>query len=356
MKTNSRRVIISVVDRFQSDAQTYAANEGGMFLEGQLKSRIKQSIIMLVIGIVANVTLVAVKLYVGMTSNSLTIMLDATNSIFDVLTSIITLFAFVALYIPRSEDAPFGYGRSEYLAGFVVAVASAVIGGLFFMRSLNRLAMPEPVWFGWQNCVLISIAIPIKIALAVFYHVKNKKIKSKAIAAIALDCCLDIGITGASLVAFAVTSEVDYAADAIFGIVISVAVLVFAVKMIADNIKSVVKGDGSKEEYDIIKSELKADARIKRIGNITLHDYGFGAKAGTAEVVFEKGVTLDSVKQAEREIRDAILAQCGAEIWLVPLSDEDLSVEKERKKRSPRKKPQIESAEENKDISQNQAK
>ena len=293
---------------------------------------------MLAIGIVANLTLVAVKLYVGMSSNSLTLMLDATNSIFDVLTSIVTLFAFVALFIPHSDSAPFGYGRSEYLAGFIVAVASAVIGGLFFVRSLNRLAMPEPVWYGWQNCVLISVAIPIKIALAVFYFVKNKKLKSKAIAAIALDCCLDIGITSASLVAFAISSEVDYAADAIFGIIISIVVLIFAVKMIVDNIKSVVKGDGSEEERDIIKRTVKGDARIKRIGNITLHDYGFGTKIGTVEAVFENGVTLDDVKQAEREIRDGIKAECGAEIWLVPLSDEDLNSEIESKMFTSRKK------------------
>ncbi|MDE7373008.1 MAG: cation diffusion facilitator family transporter [Clostridia bacterium] len=309
-----------------------------MILNGQLKSRIKQSILLLLIGIVANVTLVAVKLYVGMSSNSLTIMLDATNSIFDVLTSVVTLAAFAVLFIPRSENAPFGYGRSEYLAGFIVAVASAVIGGLFFIRSLNRLAMPEPVWYGWQNCVLISVAIPIKIALAVFYFIKNKKLKSKAIAAIALDCCLDIGITSASLVAFAISSEVDYAADAIFGIIISIAVLVFAVKMIIDNIKSIVKGDGSEEERDIIKKAVKGDARIKRVGNITLHDYGFGAKAGTAEVVFEDGITLDDVKQAEREIRDAVNAECGAEIWLIPLSIEDLNREQESKKFVSRKK------------------
>lgn len=303
-----------------------------MLKEGQMRSRIVQSIILLAIGIAANIVLAAVKLYVGMSSNSLTIMLDATNSLFDVLTSIVTLLAFAVLFIPRSESAPFGYGRSEYLAGFVVAIASAVIGGMFFIRSLNRLAMPEPVWFGWQNCVLIAVAIPVKVALAVFYWIKNKKLKSKAIAAIVLDCCLDIGITGASLVAFAVTSKVDYAADAIFGIIISIVVLVFAIKMIVDNIKSVVKGDGCADESAIVKAALKEDGRIRRIGNITLHDYGFGAKAGTAEAVFKSDVKRVEIEAVERELRERIKAECGAEVWIVPLSDEDLNIEKDAKK------------------------
>lgn len=303
-----------------------------MLNEGQLKSRIKQSIVLLIIGIAVNAVLAGVKLYVGMSTNSLTIMLDATNSFFDVLTSIVTLLAFAVLFIPRSEGAPFGYGRSEYLAGFVVAVVSAVVGGLFFMRSLNRLAMPEPVWYGWESCVLIAVTIPVKIALSVFYYIKNKKLRSKAISAIALDCCLDVGITSASLVAFAVSARVDYAADAIFGIVISIVVLVFAIKMIADNIKSVVKGDGAEEEREIVKKFVKADTRIKRIGNIMLHDYGFGAKVGTAEVVFKDGADIKAIESAERELFDVIKDECGAEVRLVPLSDADLVQEVENKK------------------------
>ena len=303
-----------------------------MLNEGQLKSRIKQSIILLIIGIVANAVLAGVKLYVGMSTNSLTIMLDATNSFFDVLTSIVTLLAFAVLFIPRSEGAPFGYGRSEYLAGFVVAVVSAVVGGLFFMRSLNRLAMPEPVWYGWESCVLIAVTIPVKIALAAFYFVKNKKLKSKAISAIALDCCLDVGITGASLVAFAVSTRVDYAADAIFGMVISIVVLVFAIKMIADNIKSVVKGDGAEEERETVKKVVKADSRIKKVGNIMLHDYGFGAKVGTAEVVFKNGMDMNAIEDAEKELYDIIKDQCGAEVRLVPLSEAELAREVENKR------------------------
>lgn len=292
-----------------------------------IKARIKQSILLLAIGIAVNIALVAVKLYVGMSSNSLTIMLDAANSIFDVLTSAVTLIAFALLFIPRSAEAPFGYGRSEYLAGFIVAVASAVVGGLFMVRSVNRLAMPEPVWFGWQSCVLIAVAIPVKLALALLYFIKNKKLKSKAISAIALDCCLDVGITGASLVAFAVTSKVDYAADAIFGIVISALILVFAIKMIADNVRSVVRGDGCVDELAAIKKRVKQDSLIKRVGNITLHDYGFGAKSGTVEVVFKKEIGRAEIESAERRLREDIKDECGAEIWLVPLADEDLTTE-----------------------------
>ena len=149
-----------------------------------MKERVKKSIIMIAVGIVVNVALAAIKMYVGLASNSLCIMLDAMNSFLDTLTCIVTLIVFIVLLAPKSESAPYGYGRGEYLAGFIVAVVSVVMGGLFFMRSINRMAMPEPVYYGWQSIVLISVCLPIKLGMGLAYYFANKKIKSQAIRAL----------------------------------------------------------------------------------------------------------------------------------------------------------------------------
>ncbi|MDE6061111.1 MAG: cation diffusion facilitator family transporter [Clostridia bacterium] len=289
-----------------------------------MKQRIKKSIAILAVGIAVNISLAIVKMYVGISSNSICIMVDAINSLLDIITCIITVIAFAVLFVPRSEKAPFGYGRSEYLSGFIVAVVSVVMGGLFFVRSLNRMAMPEPVWFGWQNCVLISVAVPIKLALGIFYMLCNRKLKSKAISALMLDSFLDVGITSASLVSFAVSSQVDYAVDAIFGMIISIVVVVFAVLMIIENVRCVVKGDGGEDEQKLISACCVKHSLIESVGRITLHDYGFGAKAGTVEVVFKDGVTLEEVEDVERELHENIKDGCGAQVWIVPRARKDV--------------------------------
>jgi len=285
-----------------------------------MKQRIKQSLILLGIGIAVNVALAIIKMYVGLSSNSLTIMLDATNSMLDIVTSIVSFIAIAVLLAPKSKTAPFVYGRVEYLAAFIVSIASAVMGGLFFIRSLNRLAMPEPVWFGWQNCVLISVCVPVKLALGLFYYFRNKKLKSKAIAAIALDCFLDTGITATSLVAFTVTSQVDYAADAIFGIVMSVVVVVIAVKLIVDNVKCIVRGDGGAEEIALLQAYCEEQPLISYVGDIAVHDYGFGAKVCTAEVVFNEEVALCDIEKAQTTAHDVFESRYGMNVWLVPTS------------------------------------
>lgn len=277
-----------------------------------MKERVKKSVLLICIGIVVNVALALIKLYVGLSSNSLCIMLDATNSFFDILTCIVTLIVFVVLLSPKSEKAPFGYGRGEYLAGFIVAVVTVVVGGVFFINSLNRLAMPEPVWFSWQNCVLICVAIPVKAAIAVLYGVANKKLRSKAIKAIMLDSIIDVAVTFTSLISFAVSSRVDYAVDAIVGIVISIVVIVFAIKMVIDNVKAVVLGDDAQEERTAIESVCTR--RGVKLDKLVLHDYGYGAKVGIAYV----SDASDS-NAMKREVLDSV----GAEVEFIVVASSE---------------------------------
>ena len=49
-----------------------------------MKDRVKKSIILVSVGIIVNVILAIVKMYVGLSSNSLCIMLDAVNSFLDI--------------------------------------------------------------------------------------------------------------------------------------------------------------------------------------------------------------------------------------------------------------------------------
>ena len=272
-----------------------------------MKDRAKKSILLIAIGIFVNVALALTKMYVGLSSNSLCIMLDAVNSFFDVLTCVATLAFLVALLFPRSDKAPYGYGRGEYLAGFIVSVVSVVVGGLFFLRSINRLAMPEPVWFSVQNCALICATLPVKLAMGLTYYFCNKKLHSSAVKAIMLDSFLDIGVTATSIVSFAISSRVDYAVDAIFGIVISVIIVVFAVKMVADNVRSIVVGDGAKQEREAVDDICRAHE--VRLEKLVLHDYGYSAKAGEAIV--------DCSEDVLESLHDETLEKTGADVTFV---------------------------------------
>lgn len=291
-----------------------------------MKDRVKRALILLAAGTAVNIALAIIKMYVGLSSNSLTIMLDSMNSFFDIITCAITILAFCLLLRKKNENFPHGYGRSEYLASFIVAVVSAVVGGLFFFRSLNRMAMPEPVWFGVQSCVLVGIGIPLKLAIGLGYHFANRKLRSKAIAAIELDSYLDVGITTTSLISYAVSGVVDYAVDAIFGIVLSVVIVIFAIKMIYSSVRSVVLGDVDLAAQEKIRAAALNQPCVKEVKEVSLHDYGYGEKVATIVAVMEEGATLTDVNEARERVSQIAAEAAGKDfpprIDLVPVLDE----------------------------------
>ena len=92
-----------------------------------------------VIGIVANLFLVAFKGAVGLASNSIAILLDAVNNLTDALSSVITIVGARAAGKEPDREHPLGHGRIEYLSALLVA-ALVLYAGLSVALKLLALA------------------------------------------------------------------------------------------------------------------------------------------------------------------------------------------------------------------------
>lgn len=279
-----------------------------------MTARTKTALLLTAGGVVINAVLAFIKLFVGIRTNSLCIMLDSMNGFFDTATGLITVTAFLLCAMPKSEKYPYGKGRSEYVAGFAVSVAAAVMGVLFFFDSISRIFMPEPVWFGLESCILISIGIPVKLGMAIVYGISGKKLKSKALKAIMADSFLDVGITSATVASFTLASQVNYAVDSIFGIIISCVVTVCAVKMIADNLGTLTGAADCKEEREAVIGICKEIPEVTAIKRMKLHDYGYRACHGTVEIVYKDGTGEEKKKETAETIKRKIKEETGAEI------------------------------------------
>ena len=150
------------------------------------KQRIRIAVLLVAGCIALSLGLAIAKMYVGLRSNSLVIMLDSVNSFFDVATGVVTLVAFCVLFHPRTDRHPYGFGRGEYLSGFVVSAVTVVMGGAFLIRSVNRLAMAEPVYYRLSSMIIILVALVVKIGMAVAYGLVNRRIRSYALRAFSI--------------------------------------------------------------------------------------------------------------------------------------------------------------------------
>lgn len=272
---------------------------------------VKNSIILIAVVIAVNVGLAFAKMYVGLASNSLCIMLDSINSFLDVITCAITVLA-LALIL-KSKGL---YGRGEYLAGFVVSVVAVVLGGLFLIRSINRLAMPEPVWFGAESTAVMSTAIAVKLAVALTCFFLNKKLNSVAVKAVMLDSFLDVGVSVTSLVSYVVSGTVNYAVDAWLGIVLSIIIVIVAVRMVADSVKTIVVGNNSEDKIQNIKAILMNQDCVKAVDDLQLHDYGTYNKTCVVEVVFDND---EGVVDKIDALQNMIINETGVTARIVPV-------------------------------------
>ena len=285
---------------------------------GKMSTRTKKALCLVIIGIVMNLALALGKLFVGLSANSLCILLDSTNGFFDTLTGVVAAVAFGLVALAPTERFPYGFGRSEYLAGFVVAVAAAVMGGMFLLESLNRLAMPEPVWYGLQSTILLAVSIAAKFGFSLAVTLCNRKLCSKALRAIAIDGFLDVGITTVTLVSFTLSARLSYAIDSFFGIAISIAVLVFSVKMIVDTVRTLIGTNETKEEKAALAALCKDEPAIGELNDVRLHDYGYRAKFGVAYVTFSPESTEEEKTAATCRIIAKLKEETGATVEIVP--------------------------------------
>ena len=88
-----------------------------------------------VIGIIANVFLAAFKAVIGLTTNSIAIVMDAVNNISDAASSVITIIGTKLAGKEPNKKHPFGYGRIEYLSAMIISILVLYAGVTAFICS-----------------------------------------------------------------------------------------------------------------------------------------------------------------------------------------------------------------------------
>ena len=219
-----------------------------------------------------NLLLFFIKLYIGLRSNSISIYSDAVNNLFDSLSGLVTLI-FMFLIIRKTEESMnLVVEKSEQL--FSLAIALCVTGaGLYFGYSaFERLMYPTPVWFTAYYAVTISATALVKIALFFIYRAFEKMSESPVIRVMKFDCILDFFITVMTVITLIVSKSGTYSVDAVFGIIISIAITVSAVKLVISSGKQLINYVPSavrEKVAEIIPAEKENITYIIRSDGIT---------------------------------------------------------------------------------------
>jgi cation diffusion facilitator family transporter len=143
-------------------------------------ARLKRSLRVTLVGLVANTVLTSAKFTAGILGHSHALIADAVESLADIFSSIIVWRAVVVAAEPADEDHPYGHGKAEPLAAATVAtlLLAAAVG--IAVQAFRQIAHPHPAPAPFTLIVLLGV-ICIKEGLFRFVLREAISVESSAI-------------------------------------------------------------------------------------------------------------------------------------------------------------------------------
>ena len=258
-----------------------------------------------------NVALFSVKIYVGICANSISIYSDAVNNMFDSLSGLAAFICFAALLSSSAVGIRDMIKKAEQFFSFIISAIILLTGLYFAYNSLERFLYPTPISYLTRYLVMLLITVAVKLVMFFAYRGVYRITGSPVIKVMSADSILDCFITLATVLSLTVSQYVDYAVDAVFGLIISAALIISAVRMakssgavILDFVSSKKRGEISEifKEFNVTEEYIT----YRRTGSETeaFAKLGF-PEGGDEEEISEKlteacfkreGVTLHILK------------------------------------------------------------
>ncbi len=200
-----------------------------------------------------NILLFVIKLYVGLSSNSISIYSDGVNNFFDSLTGILSFALLVSTAKQTNPVAAYKTKKTEQLLSFVISVTVAFSAFYFAYNSLERLTYPTPVSFAVKYLVIILVTAAVKLLMFILLRLYGKKSSSEIVRLISLDSLLDFFITSVTALTLILSIDGKYAFDALCGMGISFVILFTAVRNLISALSMLTESPAKK------KREILAD-------------------------------------------------------------------------------------------------
>ncbi len=177
-------------------------------------------------------TLVGLKIWAWLATDSVAILSSLADSLLDLLASGITLLAVKVAISPADREHRFGHGKSEGIAGLVQAVIISGSAAYVSFRAVERLLAPSAVESPTVGIGVMLASLVLTVGLVAFQRFVVRRTGSLAIAADAVHYRADILTNLAVLVAIVLSSTWGLVVfDPLLGLVV-VALILWSVTII----------------------------------------------------------------------------------------------------------------------------
>lgn len=226
------------------------------------------------VGIGCNTLLFLAKMAIGLLANSISVMADAFNNLSDAASSIVGFVGVKMAQKPADDDHPFGHGRIEYIAAFIVAFLVLQVGFSLFTGSVEKIFQPDDLTFKWVSVLVLGLSVGVKLWLSLFNRRLGKRINSKVMLATSADALGDAAATSAAIFSMLVYGIFGWNIDAVVGLAVSVVVMLAGINIAKDTLAPLIGEAIDPELYEQITNFVEGFDGIVGTHDLIVHNYG----------------------------------------------------------------------------------
>ncbi len=254
-----------------------------------------------------NLSVLIMKLVVGLATGSVAILADAFHSLTDVANNVIAWIVMRTASRPADRNHPYGHQKFEMLAVFVLAVLLAAVGLEIAGRALSRTAA-APVGSGWGLVVMLLVLV-INIALSLWQRFWAKRLDSQILLADASHTFADVLTTVVVILGWQLSARGYPWLDAVCALGVAAMILYLAYRLFRDAVPVLV-------DEIAIEPEL-LDTAIRDIPGVITVPRVRSRWVGTeraADVIVTVDASLTTGQS--HEIADAVEAKLARELGI----------------------------------------
>ena len=282
-----------------------------------------------IVGIVANIVLVAFKAIIGLMANSIAIVLDAVNNLTDAISSVVTIVGTKLASRKPDKNHPLGHGRIEFISTLIVAGLVLYAGITALIESIQGIINPEEPDYKTVGLIIIGVAVVVKLFLGVFYRKRGKKVNSGVLVASGTDALFDAVISIGVLASAIVYITTGLSLEAYVGVVISLVIIKAGIDMVQEALNEILGKRLDRDYLKEIRDTICEEENVRGAYDLILHNYGPDRYIGSVHVEIPDTLTAEEIDELGRRIEERVYVKhgvilAGVGIYSVNTSDDDI--------------------------------
>jgi cation diffusion facilitator family transporter len=226
------------------------------------------------VSIVVNLLLFVIKIVLGLSIKSVSLIADAVHTLADSGTSAVVIIGFRMARKPSDKEHPFGHGRMESIAALIVSVLLFMAGVELMEKSIHAVVKPHESTAPVAVILVIVVTIVIKELMSRFSYQLGEIIDSQALKADALHHRSDVIATSLVVVALIATRFGYNYVDGIMGVFVSFIIFYSAYSIAKEAVNPLLGEAPSKETIIEIEKLAMTHEGVLGVHDIIFHKYG----------------------------------------------------------------------------------